>query len=80
MNNNRESYTFAQAEREKTVNDIAEYLGKLMRRHLDECTRCCPNCDYFGGGKTEICELAGVRPPASIIAFGCEKYVDRIPF
>lgn len=66
------------------VKDIAEELGRVMRRHLDECTKCCPNCEHWiNGPKTapiEVCELAGIRPPADIIAFGCEKYQDKIPF
>lgn len=66
------------------VKDIAEELAGVMRRHLDECTRCCPNCEHWVNGPEtapiEVCALADARPPARIIAFGCEKYLDKIPF
>ena len=66
------------------INAIAEELVLVMRRHLDECTRCCPNCQHWIDGPKaapiEVCELVEQRPPARIIAFGCEKYKDNIPF
>lgn len=70
--------------RSKAIKDIAQELGDVMRRHLDECTRCCPNCLFWINGPEtapiEICELAERRPPARVIAFGCERYEDKIPF
>lgn len=41
----------------------------------------CMNCEYFDE-PTELCKLYKLRPPAKIIAFGCEKYEDGdiIPF
>lgn len=74
----RKRYAQDEVSRAKAVNDIAEELGRIMRRHLDECTRCCINCEHWRA--TEICVLAGKRPPAHIIAFGCEQYKDNIPF
>lgn len=43
--------------------------------------RSCMNCEYFIE-KTEICKLANQRPPARIIAYGCEEWTDydEIPF
>lgn len=65
--------------RNSVIKDISEELARVMRNHLDECTRCCPNCLHWNE-KREICELAHTRPPARVIAFGCERYEDRIPF
>lgn len=65
--------------REQAVNDIAKELGRVMRNHLDECTKCCPNCLHWQE-RAELCNLVNARPPARIIAFGCELYDDRIPF
>lgn len=41
----------------------------------------CMTCENFNEEK-ELCKLYNLRPPASIIAFGCEKYEDDdgIPF
>ncbi len=43
--------------------------------------RTCIKCDNFDEAK-EICKLYNLRPPAKIIAFGCEQYKadDWIPF
>jgi 5-formaminoimidazole-4-carboxamide-1-beta-D-ribofuranosyl 5'-monophosphate synthetase len=41
----------------------------------------CMYCENFNEEK-ELCKLYNMRPPAAIIAFGCEKYEDddEIPF
>ena len=67
------------ARRRQVVNDIANELGHVVSEHLDRCTKTCLNCDNFRE-KQELCVLVGKRPPARIIAFGCEAYVDAIPF
>ena len=37
--------------------------------------------DEYGNTTREICKLAGLRPPAKVIADGCKKYDDgEIPF
>lgn len=41
--------------------------------------RSCLTCDHFTEA-TEICGLAQGRPPARIIAMGCEKYLQVPPF
>ncbi len=40
----------------------------------------CINCDHFT--KDERCGLFNARPPAKIIVYGCEKWInkDAIPF
>jgi hypothetical protein len=74
----RKRYASDRVSRETAIKDIAEELGRVMRRHLDEGTKCCINCEHWRA--TELCVLAGKRPPAHIIAFGCEQYQDNIPF
>lgn len=39
----------------------------------------CVNCDNFDES-TEVCSLVNQRPPAKIIARGCERWIVRIPF
>lgn len=46
---------------------------------LDRRTKTCVNCLHFQQD-VEICSLAQVRPPAKIIAAGCEKHDEDIPF
>ncbi len=41
--------------------------------------RTCVTCDNFHEPQ-ERCTLAGTRPPASVIAYGCEKWIDEVPF
>lgn len=48
---------------------------------IERCIRCCINCEHFEE-KPEECKLAHdpKRPPARVIAFGCHKFSERIPF
>lgn len=64
--------------REQAVKHIAEEIGEIVRVHLEHFTKTCLNCEHFIDEKT--CELANAVPPPRVIAFGCEKYQDRIPF
>lgn len=47
-------------------------LAQLLRRT-------CITCEYFDKEK-EVCKNVGQRPPARVIAFGCEQYEQEIPF
>lgn len=40
---------------------------------------CCPNCEHFNAD-SEHCQIAGQRPPARVIANGCEQFEEFIPF
>lgn len=52
----------------------------LLTRANEACLRSCMSCEFFTE-RTEGCELAqGARPPARIIAYGCERWVEDIPF
>lgn len=39
----------------------------------------CVSCEHFDE-PAELCKLAGIRPPARVIATGCKKYMEKIPF
>lgn len=60
-------------------------LKKAIREATDEAVhdvlftsgylQTCLNCTKFEEEK-EVCTLAGARPPARVIAFGCEAFVE----
>jgi multimeric flavodoxin WrbA len=39
----------------------------------------CVSCSNFEAA-TEVCRLAGQRPPAEVIVLGCPSYVSAPPF
>jgi hypothetical protein len=41
--------------------------------------RSCLSCVHFAPS-SEFCKMVSARPPAKVIAFGCEKYDQDIPF
>lgn len=58
------------------IKTLASSLGQAV---LDG-RRTCVHCVHFVDG-AETCALAGQRPPARVIAFGCQAFVfDDIPF
>jgi hypothetical protein len=63
--------------------DLANGLHNLAMRVaaiVREKRKCCIHCVNWQAD-TEICKPAGKRPPAKIIAFGCQSYnEDDIPF
>lgn len=60
----------------KAIHDVAVSFGSAARL----ARRTCVNCHHFDE-QLEICKLAGARPPARVIAFGCERFdPDDIPF
>lgn len=71
---------------------IAERLGdalKTVEKGLDQmgpaiiaAVRCCPACENFDA-QLELCKLVKpypARPPATIIAFGCDSFDMGTPF
>jgi hypothetical protein len=54
-------------------------LSSLIKQHLSKATRTCINCELFIEN-VELCGKFKVRPPARIIALGCDNHEDTIPF
>ena len=63
--------------------DLLNVLGLNFTNYLFEngWFSTCLNCHYWQAEK-ELCGKFNARPPAKIIAFGCEKFSDEhwIPF
>lgn len=58
---------------------IAGYLLPEIERVLRDCMTTCLNCEHFDEPR-EICNLVSKRPPARVIACGCNAHKERIPF
>ncbi len=52
---------------------IAKYLGRKITMDMLGLSKSCVLCKNFNKD-AETCGLNGKRPPANIIAFGCELY------
>ncbi len=60
--------------------DFVVSIGDVFASSLNRAIACCPNCEHWGGD-FEKCRLNNLRPPANIIAFGCELFVNNdLPF
>lgn len=61
------------------TSELVRMIEELIERA--RLHRSCVSCQYFNEGK-ELCTLDGVdlRPPARVIATGCEKYIELPPF
>lgn len=60
----------------EVINDLRASFTNFANRALI----CCINCKHWQG-QNETCKLNGRRPPANIIALGCECFEDcDIPF
>jgi hypothetical protein len=67
--------------------DVERLTHKLHKAGL---IHCCLTCVHFnergstyappGPTPAETCTLYNVRPPARVIAYGCESWEDGIPF
>lgn len=58
----------------------AFYELKELVEKLEPIYRSCINCEHFDE-PNEKCKLYNQRPPARVIAYGCEEYEDiEIPF
>ena len=70
----------------KLRNDIDFGMKHLILKAADGIDglglqQACISCRNFDE-PTELCRLAGARPPARVIALSCERYddIDEIPF
>lgn len=57
--------------------EIADMLVELL--HTRGVLRSCPDCDAWDS-RQEMCAKYQARPPAQIIAKGCEEFEPSIPF
>lgn len=46
---------------------------------LEKRKRTCINCENFDHDQ-EKCRLVDQRPPLKVIVYGCEQYIEEIPF
>src|SRR5208337_4890261 len=62
---------------------LQEFFAKMLNHlgHRSDWFATCITCEFWSDEK-ELCNKFGVRPPACVIADGCEYYVDNeeIPF
>lgn len=66
--------------REDMAQNVAELVQPAIVRALMDGTRTCLTCDHFKEVNGEVCGVYNQRPPARVIAFGCETYENEIPF
>lgn len=62
--------------------DIELFAAKASRLFADEIRKLhvnCVVCENFDK-RSETCNLNKLRPPAEIIAYGCEMFIEEIPF
>lgn len=56
-------------------NPMLEQRSKAVNLLL----RTCCSCDMFDH-EEEKCRKFDMRPPAQVIAYGCDEYIEEIPF
>lgn len=59
------------------LGEIADELVELLVQR--GVMRSCPDCAQWEG-KGEFCRRYQMRPPATVIAKGCEEFDPEIPF
>lgn len=55
------------------AHSVAKYLGRKITMDMLALSKPCVLCSHFKLD-TEVCGLNGMRPPARIMAFGCEMF------
>lgn len=64
---------------ELEIEHFAERVTKLFAEEIQRANRNCVVCENFDK-RSETCNLNKLRPPAAIIAYGCEMFLEEIPF
>lgn len=64
---------------EIALDAFAKECARLIRTELERASKTCVRCEHFDE-KFELCRLNNLRPPARIIAEGCECFTEEIPF
>lgn len=57
------------------ADDVSKRVGTKIGFALLSLARNCPMCEHWNPDG-ETCKLANARPPATVIAFGCEAFVS----
>jgi hypothetical protein len=60
------------------ANCVAKYVGRKITMDMLALSNSCVMCEHFKND-TETCGLNNLRPPARVIAFGCERF-ERIGY
>ena len=66
-------------DRQQMFSALVDTVKPAIIEALERATMSCITCDHFDL-PNECCKLNSQRPPAKIIAFGCECFQDEIPF
>lgn len=61
------------------IEAVSAQFAKGLVQVVENAAKTCVVCDHFDLPK-EVCMLNKMRPPARIIAFGCECFENEIPF
>ena len=75
MKQTKAGYNLVEWDVEKLTAKIVETVERELRSNMQTCL----NCQHFSEA-IEKCELNFMRPPARIIAHGCECWSEEIPF
>lgn len=59
---------------------IAIFLQRAIENKLDSLKRTCLSCVFFDEPKEVCTRYDDQRPPARIIANGCDGHEEEIPF
>lgn len=51
-------------------------IARAVLAHVETCL----TCQHFKEHEGELCGLAGQRPPARVIAYGCPQHQPEPPF
>lgn len=65
--------------RDENVRQLAEQIAIRLVEELRNGLQTCITCEHFDEPR-EICNLAAKRPPAKVIAYGCNAWKERTPF
>lgn len=65
--------------RRHEIRHAAQVVADAIVPKLDAMTRHCANCDHMQVA-TEVCKIAGERPPLKVLVVGCPRWEEQIPF
>jgi hypothetical protein len=69
----------ASNQRETELASAVREVARALGTHVDGKLRTCLTCANFDE-PSEVCRLAGQRPPARVVAYGCPAHAPEVPF